>query len=483
MLKDSLILTFSKGIRGVLMLIFNMIIARLFTESLYGTYKQINLIINLVTSICIVGIPTTISYFYISSSKKDKEKLIGNTIIILSIISLVTSILIIVFKENISLLLNNNNIVNYIHLISIQVFIMILSSFLENLYISSKNTVILGKIYLGYTIINFIVLGYITIFTKDLYLLVLFMVIIEFLRSIIMYFIIYRKEELKLRFEYDLLYKQIKFALPLGIVGLVQNLNMYIDNLFISNRFSTEKYAAYANAATDIPLVGIITISIASVALPLMSKNYAENNDKKSILSIWGESCEKTAIIMFPIFWIVLLFAKEYIEFIFSSKYIYTSTPIFIIYLMKFPLYFTVFGNILIVMKQQKYIMINSVVGIILNIILNIIFLNIFGIIGPAISTVVTQYLVVYLQLNRVKKQMNIKFSEILPYKKLFKIFLSPIIVVIPMYILSEIFVIPSSFRIIIFGGAMYIGIMLLFIKIKIINLNNLNLKWRIRSK
>lgn len=483
MLKDSLILTFSKGIRGVLMLIFNMIIARLFTESLYGTYKQVNLIINLITSICIVGIPTTISYFYISSSKKDKEKLIGNTVIILFAISLITSIFIIIFKDNIGLLLNNNNIVNYIQLIAIQVFIMIISSFLENLYISSKNTVILGKIYLVYTIVNFIVLGYITIFTRNLYVLVLFMVIIEFLRSTIMYFVICRIENLKLRFDYDLLYKQIKFALPLGIVGLVQNLNMYIDNLFISNRFNTEEYAAYANAATDIPLVGIITISIASVALPLMSKNYAENNNKKSILSIWGESCEKTAIIMFPIFWIVLLFAKEYIEFIFSSKYIYGSTPIFVIYLMKFPLYFTVFGNVLIVMRQQKYIMINSIIGIILNIILNIIFLNIFGIIGPAISTVITQYLVVYLQLNRVKKQLNIRFNETLPYKKLFKIFLYPIIIVIPIYMLSKIFVISPSLKLIIFGGAMYIGTMFLFIKIKIINVDNFNLKWRIRNK
>ncbi|WP_066890545.1 oligosaccharide flippase family protein [Clostridium nigeriense] len=475
MLKDSLILTFSKGIRGVLMLIFNMIIARLFTESLYGTYKQVNLIINLVTSICVVGIPTTISYFYITSDKKDKERLIGNTIVILGLIAAISSFSIVLFKEKVALLLNNPNILNYITLLSLQIFIMIISSFLENLYISSNSTVALGKIYVIYTIVNFLTLGFVTISTRNLYYLLLVMVIIEFLRTMFMYYIIRSRESLKFRTQYSLLVKQIKFAIPLGVVALVQNLNMYVDNLFISNRFNPEEYAAYANAATDIPLVSIITISIASVVLPRMSKSYAENKNSKEVLSIWGESCKKTALIMFPIFWIALLFSREYIELIFSYKYVESSTPIFIIYLLKFPLYFTVFGNILIVIKQQKYVMVNSIMGIVLNIILNIIFLNIFGIIGPAISTVIVHYFMVYLQLVKISKGFEIKLKDVLPYKKLIKIFLLPAIIAIPIYFISSIINISSILKFIVFGGVIYLVTMIIFIKIGYISKKDLN--------
>lgn len=475
MLKDSLILTFSKGIRGVLMLIFNMIIARLFTESLYGTYKQVNLIINLVTAICVVGIPTTISYFYVSADKKDKERLIGNTIVVLSAIAAISSIAIVLFRRPISELLNNPDILNYISLLSLQIFIMIISSFLENLYISSNSTVALGKIYVIYTITNFFALGYITIRTKNLYYLLLTMIIIEFLRTIFMYLIIRSRETLKFRTEYSLLIKQIKFAIPLGVVALVQNLNMYIDNLFISNRFTPEQYAAYANAATDIPLVGIVTISIASVVLPRMSKNYSENKNSMEVLSIWGESCEKTALLMFPIFWIALLFSREYIELIFSYKYVVSSTPIFIIYLMKFPLYFTVFGNILIVIKQQKYVMINSIIGIVLNIILNIIFLNIFGIIGPAISTVIVQYFVVFLQLRKISNGFKVKLKEVLPYKKLAKIFLLPASIAIPIYFISRIIKVSAILKFISFGGVIYLISILLFIKLGYVKIKDIN--------
>lgn len=465
MLKDSLILTFSKGIRGVLMLIFNMIIARLFTESLYGTYKQVNLIINLATSICVVGIPTTISYFYVSLNKRDKEKLVGNTIVALLGIAIISSLSIIIFKEKLALLLNNLDILNYITLLALQIFIMIISSFLENLYISSNNTVILGKIYIIYTVVNFIVLGFVTIKIRNLHYILSSMIVIELLRTLIMYFLINRRESLRFRTEYKLLYKQIRFAIPLGVVALVQNLNMYIDNLFISNKYTPEQYAAYANAATDIPLVGIITISIASVILPRMTKSFSERKNSNEVLEIWGNSCEKTAIVMFPIFWIALLFCREYIELIFSYKYVESSTPIFVVYLMKFPLYFTVFGNVLMVINQQKYVMINSIIGVVLNIILNIIFLRFFGVIGPAISTVIVQYLIVFLLLIKISKGFRVKLTKILPYKNLLKIFFIPSIIAIPLYLISRLLKTSPMVKFIIFGGIIYLLSLFIFIK------------------
>ena len=457
------------------MLIFNMIIARLFTESLYGTYKQVNLIINLATSICVAGIPTTISYFYVSSTKKDKEKLIGNTIVVLSVIAIISSLSIIIFKQKLAVLFNNPDITNYIILLAIQIFIMIISSFLENLYISSNNTVMLGKIYIVYTIANFITLGFVTIRIKNLYYILICMIVIEFLRTIIMYFFIKKRERLRFKTEYRLLYKQIRFAIPLGVVSLVQSLNMYIDNLFISNRYTPEQYAAYANAATDIPLVGIITISIASVVLPIMSKSFSERKNSKEVLDIWGDSCMKTAIVMFPIFWIALLFCREYIELIFSYKYVESSTPIFVIYLMKFPLYFTVFGNVLMVINQQKYVMINSIIGVILNIILNTIFLNFFGIIGPAISTVIVQYLIVFLLLIKISKGFRVKLTKILPYKNLFNLFLLPSIIAIPLFLISLLINVSPIVKFLIFGGIIYLLSIFIYIKKGYLKKENIN--------
>ena len=466
MLKDSIVLTFSKGIRGVLMVVFNMIIARVFSETLYGIYKQSYLIMNLSTSIFVLGIPTTISYLYATAKRENKEKLIGNTLLILSMISFVTSFVLLVFKNQIALLLNNEQLVNYINVISIYVSIMIISSFLENLYISSNSAVLLGKIYIVYVIINFAVISFIAVSSKNLNMLLIAMATIELLRTLIMYFSIIKKEKLKLKLDYNYLLKQIKFALPLGAVSIIQNVNLYVDNLFISNQFTVEEYAAYANAAQDIPLVGIITVSIAAVILPRMSKYYHDTNDPKGVLKLWGDSCEKTAIVMFPLFWIFLFYSSSYIEFIFSEVYVQRSTPIFVIYLLKFPLYFTVFGNPLIVLKQQKYVMINSFIGMVTNIILNTIFLMIFGMKGPAISTVITQYFIDYLILRKISKTTNIPITKVLPYKKLLKILVIPSVVVIPIYLLSRLTNLNYFIEFALSGGTIYILSILIYYKL-----------------
>ena len=138
---------------------------------------------NLSTSIFVLGIPTTISYLYATAKRENKEKLIGNTLLILSMISFVTSFVLLVFKNQIALLLNNEQLVNYINIISIYVSIMIISSFLENLYISSNSAVLLGKIYIAYVIINFAVISFIAVSSKNLNMLLIAMATIELLRT------------------------------------------------------------------------------------------------------------------------------------------------------------------------------------------------------------------------------------------------------------------------------------------------------------
>ena len=440
------------------MLVFNMVIARVFTQSLFGTYKHINLVMNIFTTVCTFGIPTTISYLYSTYDSYKKNKLINNTIAILGIISIFSSIIIVIFKNPLANLLNNQEILVYINILAIYVAIMIISSFMENLYISSDNSVMLGKIYIGYSIINFIGMIISILIFKSLYVLIFLIVSVEVLRTIIMFIYIKRAEKIYLDIDILMMINQLKFALPLGIVSIIQTINTYIDNLFISNSYTTEQYAAYANAAMDIPFVGIITVSVAAVILPRMSKEYKDTRSFDNVLKIWGDSSKKTAVIMFPIFWIVMLFSVGYIQFIFSEKYIVDSTPIFIIYLLKFPLYCTVYGNILIVLGRQKNVMYNSLIGIILNIILNFIFIRIFGIIGPAISTVLVQYIIVILQLIQISRYSKVSFVKVMPFKELAKIFILPALIAIPVYLISQHVNIQPWIKLVVFGSVIYGG-------------------------
>lgn len=466
-----MVLTLSKGIRGILVIIFTFVMARKMPTEVMGVYNAITLVTNLLAVIFIFGFPTTLSYYYKGSHKKQKEELVGNTITILIVISVAMAMILLPFKNLIINATGKPELGNYYIFVLAYSAIMVSFGFLENLYVSADKTSILGKIYVVYIIISFSLnIAAIAIF-NSLWLLLQFMFIVEAIRSVFMFITIVKLEKIKPSINSDLLKKQIRFSLPLGVVAIVQNLNMFIDNFFIMSKYNIgDDYAIYSNAAKDIPLVGIITVSIATVLLPSLSQLYKTEKSPDKLLDTWGKACEKTALIMFPIFWILLFFNRGYIIALYSDKFI-ASAPIFVIYLIKFPLYFTVFGNILVAIKKQKYTMYNMIFGITVNIILNYILINTVGFSGPAYANVFVQYLLVFLQIYQISRFLKVPKSKILPYKRLAMILAVPSIISMLAYALSNILHINEVASLFVFGIIIYLGSMLIYNKLNLINL------------
>ncbi|WP_139903841.1 polysaccharide biosynthesis C-terminal domain-containing protein [Clostridium thermarum] len=469
MFKDSMILTLSKGIRGILVILFTFVMARKMPEDVMGVYNALTLVTNLLAVIFIFGFPTTLSYYYKGFDKKRKEELVGNTLLVLVAISLIMAALLIPLRGLVSSIGKMDFGEYYIFIILYSV-IMVAFGFLENLYVSADKTSVLGKIYIIYIIISFSLnIAAIAIF-NNLWLLLEFMIIVEAVRSIVMLIIIIRMEKIKLTINKELLIKQIKFSIPLGIVAIVQNLNMFIDNFFIMANFTEREYAIYSNAAKDIPLVGIITVSIATVLLPSLSQLYKTEKNPNKLLETWGKACEKTAVIMFPIFWILLFFNKGYVIALLSEKYI-ESAPIFVIYLIKFPLYFTVFGNILVAIKKQKYTMYNMIIGIVVNITLNYLLIQKIGFSGPAYSNVIVQYLLVFLQIYQISRFLQVPKRKLLPYRTLAIIFIVPSIISAIAYLIASFFKIDVVVSLFVFGIIIYSGSLLIYSKLKLIDI------------
>lgn len=471
--RDSLIMTISKGVRALGLLLFTMIAARILSYNDFGTYKQMLLISNLIFVVLPFGIPTTISYYYNNLNEDKKDNLISNTLMILFFLSFIAVIIILLFQNNIADFFNNSLIREYIFPLSLYIFMMVFGSFLDNLLISSGKTVILGNFSVIYYSIYYTVLAILTYYLKDISLVFYTMFIMEFIRFIILMVIYKRGINFTFRPSITFLKEQLVFSLPLGLGLLVQTLNIYVDKMFISNLYSPEDYAIYANGAMDIPFVGIITVSFATVILPILSKTYNSNNDFKGVISIWEDSIIKTAAFIFPVFFILLTNSLGYISLIFSEKYL-ESNGVFLIYLLKLPLSITIFGNILIVLGKQKYILYNMTIGFVLNVILNFLFIKIFGIKGPAISTALIHLLLIILQLIQISKHSKTKFSELLPFKKLLILFTIPLI---PTFI-TALIKIKLDFgyvvNLFLYGSFIFIFCLLLYIKFNYLNLKKI---------
>lgn len=71
---DALKLTISKMIILVLSMIAAMLLSRFRTLEEYGTYSQLLLVINLVTSIIMLGLPNSINYFLARAETEESRQ-------------------------------------------------------------------------------------------------------------------------------------------------------------------------------------------------------------------------------------------------------------------------------------------------------------------------------------------------------------------------------------------------------------------------
>ncbi|WP_031536216.1 oligosaccharide flippase family protein [Bacillus sp. MB2021] len=483
MYKQSLYLSISKGLKSISALIITMIIARVLSQEDYGIYRQYILITSLLGGILIFGIPTAVSYLFKNIKSENISKLFINTSLLLGVISFITITFLIFFKKNVVALISHNGEINSIFSLAIvYIVILIFFSFLENIYISDGQGYIFAKINIVYYILYMIAISVTSYILKSLFEIVFLMVVFELIKGMILYIYYIRFRKLDLSFDKKLLKQEFTVAIPIGISAIAQTANSYLGNLYVSSNYDVRSFALYSVGVTEIPFISIITLSISTALLPTLSYQYKTEKNQILMLKTWNDSVLLGAIIIFPIYWILLFWSNGYIEFIFSKNYL-SATEIYQIYLLKLPLAITVFGNILVVLNKSKYIFYNMLFALIFNLVSMLILDKYIGLNGVALSSVITQLLLVIITILQIKKSLSVKLFDVIPLGKLGVYFISTFLITLIVFLVSNILdnQIISFF---IFGGLSFCIILFVFYKFGVLEkyLKDLNIR-RVRGK
>jgi len=424
LIKNSVMLTIGKGSRTMLMLLYAMFASRYLSQAVYGTYKQMVLINTMLESIIPFGLPISISYYYQNLNKEKQSSLVTNTILSCFILSIACVTGMQLLRANVIVLFNNPSLNAHFSILSLYVFVSVFFHFINNLYVSVGSATLLGKINIIFAVFFFSGIILATWLTSNLSYVFGWMFVSELIKYLIMCVLLQRKHKYNFKPDWAFLKEQLIYCVPLGLVSIVQFINNYLDKLFISNRLTTEQYAIYVNGATDIPFINLITVSIATVALPALSKMYNTDMDTDGMVEAWRDTQKKAALILYPIFWALLLCSSGVILFLYSDKYL-ESIPIFNVSLLKMITGITVYGNILIVLRKHKYSVLNFCITIVVNMILINVFTSYMGMIGAAVSLITCKVFMMFLQLYQIGRFTGCKIRSLMPFGDLAKILLS----------------------------------------------------------
>jgi O-antigen/teichoic acid export membrane protein len=418
---DALKLTTSKIITMVLSMLTAMLLSRFRTLEEYGTYSQLLLVINLITTVIMMGLPNSINFFLArAETKESRQKFLSIYYTLSTLLGFLTGLVLVLSTPLIISYFSNPLIEKFIYVLAIFPWTKIILSSIDHVLIvyGKPNSVMLFRVLNSIAIL-------ITIFLVELFDLsfshyMIMFIILESIFAIVVYFIVYGTAgTLRIDFSLKDIRNILKFSLPLGLASVVGRLSVELDKLVIGRFFSTEDIAIYTNAAREMP-VTIIASALTAVLMPRLVRLLRDKEYDEAV-NIWGNSIEISFIIICFVSFGLIVFAPEVISLLYSNKYL-PGVNVFRVYSLVLLLRVTYFGMILNSIGKTKFIFYSSIISLLLNIILNYVFYLIFGFIGPAIATFISLIIVIYLQLLATSISISIPMHRIFPWMKLLNI-------------------------------------------------------------
>lgn len=436
--RDAIKLTTSKIITMVLSMVAAMLLSRFRTLEEYGTYSQLLMVINIVTTIIVMGLPNSINYFLARAENEEtREKFLSLYYTLSTILGFITGLVLVLSTPLLVSYFNNPLIEKFIYVLAVFPWTRIVLSSIDHVLIvyRKQNALMLFRVLNSISIILTIFIVQFFNLTFNDYM-VLF-ILLESIFSLAVYAVVYKNTgKLRFQFNWNDLMVVLKFSLPIGLATVVGRLNIELDKLLIARFFSTADVAIYTNAAREMP-VTIIASALTAVLMPRLALLLKEHKYEQA-MTIWGNSVEVSLTLIAVVSFGLIAYAPEAIIILYSDKYL-PGVTVFQIYSVVQLLRITYFGIILNSMGKTKLIFYSSVVSLVVNVILNYLFYLVFGFIGPALATIIALFAGALMQLVATSKSTGISISRMFPWKRMLKIVIINAVFAIVFFVLKQI--------------------------------------------
>lgn len=399
--------------------IWTVLMARYLGASKYGIFAFATSLSGMLGIISDLGISTHIVR-HIATDYDSTPKYIGNAIPWKSILALITFSLTLI----ILIILKTDELTLTITLLfTIE---MIIKSFMGLFNGSFQAFEKLKYQGIGNTILNMILLIFIIIaIFSDLGLTgIAISYILANVISLIYLYYTFNKQITKPKYELDLEFciKITKYSIPFVVTGVLYTIYYSIDMIMLTKMIGSYATGIYNATYKLISVLTIFYTAYTSVIFPVMSKFY--KNDEKLLLISYEKSIKYLMLVMIPLSVATMLYSSDIIQLIYGNKYHEASSILSILIWTVCLLFVSGAGNTLL-NASHKEITVTKIYGIaaLFNVILNFFMIPYLSYNGAAITTVLSDLLIIIIQIYVIYK-LDYKVNKRL-YFDLGKIILS----------------------------------------------------------
>ena len=314
------------------------LLTRSLSQNEYGLFKQVFLIISSGTALLPLGFGMSAFYYLPRERDAGRRGQVILNILLFNLIMGAAACLVLVFWPGlIARIFRDPSIPSYAPLVGVVILLWLFSSFLETVAVANQELRLATIFIIAGQLTRTILLLAAAIIFDTIEALIYAAVIHGVLQSIaLIWYVSSRFPEFWRAFDWSLTKKQVAYALPFGLAGLLFTIQTDLHNYFVSNRFSAATFAVYSIGVAQLPMVGILRDSVSSVILPRISF-LQEQGQAREIIVLVANAIRKLAAVYLPLYVFLMITGREFLTVMFTSAYA-ASWPIFAINLTLLPL-------------------------------------------------------------------------------------------------------------------------------------------------
>ena len=300
------------------------VLARYLSKAELGTYKQVLYIYNTLLVVFAAGLPQVYSYFLPRYPKEEGFSIIKRINRLLFFSGLALGLVLYFGAVPLSRLLSNNDLIKPLKLFALVPPFLLPTLGLESVlivYKFSKYLPIYNTVTKMFTLAA-IILPIILFAAKVEY--AIFGWIAAAVATFFLAFYFFRLPFKKVEKKKSILSikEMLTYSLPLVGASLGGIMINSADQFFISRYFGAEVFAEFSNGFIQLPFIGIVAGSAASVIMPQLSKLFLDpEKNKDEIIRLWTSTLTKSAMLLLPLLTLFYVIAEPLIILLYGEQY------------------------------------------------------------------------------------------------------------------------------------------------------------------
>ena len=432
--KPALMLMSGRAFAFAVTVVVPAILTRVFSQTVFGTYKQFWLITSTLFSIGQFGLAECLFYF-LPANPRRAGQYVFNSLVMLGVMGAVFASGLMLNATRVAHWVNNEPLATYMPIAGLYLIFLLMGTVLEITMINRKNYRLATFTYVVSDLLRAGFLIVPALITRSLGWMLIGAVAFCAMRvaAILVYFRFEFGHEL--RFDTSALREQLGYAIPFSCAVLIQIIQQNYHQYAVSWHFDAATFAIYSVGCLQIPLVDFVFTPTANVMMVQMGEHLREGQLQK-VMFVWQDTVRRLALVFVPLVGMLVVNALPLITLLYTTAYA-ESAPIFMVWLLS--ILFSIFptDGVLRTFAQNRWLLITNLSRLILIVSLMGVFIAKFHLMGAVFITLSGMLLAKVMHIARIRTLLRTSVIQLLPWSSLGSILLVSMVSAVPSIFLN----------------------------------------------